>query len=75
MPEQAHTNSGRSDLMRAKIAAIAVIALLTLSVIALGFSALGEAQDATAASTEAEPAQDGGDNAAVSAFKFVCPFH
>ncbi len=62
--------------MKAKIAAIAVIALLTLSVIAVGFSALGEAQNATAASTaSAEPVRNGDDNAAVSAFKFVCPFH
>ena len=61
--------------MKPKFAAIAVIALLTLSVVAVGFSALGEAQDATAASTTAEPARSGDDNAAVSAFKFVCPFH
>ena len=62
--------------MKPKIAAIAVIALLTLSVIAVGFSALGETQNATAASTaSAEPGRNGDDNAAVSAFKFVCPFH
>ena len=62
--------------MKARVAAIAVIALLTLSVIAVGFSALGEARDATAASTSAaEPARNEDDNAAVSAFKFVCPFH
>ena len=62
--------------MKAKIAAIAVIALLTLSVIAVGFSAVGEAQDATASSiASAEQERSGEDNAAVSAFKFVCPFH
>ena len=61
--------------MKYKIAAIAIIALLTLSVIAVGFSALGEAQDATAASTAAQEPAGNGDNVAVSAFKFVCPFH
>ena len=62
--------------MQARIAAIAVISLLTLSVIAVGFSALGEAGDAAASNAQATgTAQDEGDNAAVSAFKFVCPFH
>ncbi len=62
--------------MKARIAAIAVIALLSLSVIAIGFSALGEAQDATAASSApVGESLESGDNTAVSAFKFVCPFH
>ena len=62
--------------MKARIAAIAVIALLTLSVVAVGFSALGEAGDAAASNTQTiGTAQEGDDNAAVSAFKFVCPFH
>ena len=62
--------------MKARIAAIAVIGLLTLSVIAVGFSALGETRGATAASTAAAEAPQGGDNnTAVATFKFVCPFH
>ena len=63
--------------MRARIAAISVIGLLTLSVIAAGFSALGDTRDATAAATSpaGAPLTNGGDNTAVSAFKFVCPFH
>ncbi len=63
--------------MKARIAAIAVIGLLTLSVIAVGVSAVGETRSATAtAAAEPAPGQDvGNDNAAVSAFKFVCPFH
>ena len=59
---------------KARIAAIAVVLLLTLSVFALGFSALNEARNTGAAGTTTIT-QDGGDNAAVSAFKFVCPFH
>ena len=62
--------------MKARIAAVAVITLLTLSVIAVGFSELAETRDAEAANaSSAEPTQDGGDNAAVSTFKYVCPFH
>ena len=61
--------------MKARIAVIFVIALLTLSVFAVGFSALGEAQDATAASTTAETVRNGDVNTAISTFKFVCPFH
>lgn len=60
--------------MKAKVAAIAVIGLLTLSVFAIGFTALGEAENSAAASS-VTPATEPGDNAAVSAFKFVCPFH
>ncbi len=62
--------------MKAKIAAIAVIGLLTLSVIAVGFSALGETRDGVASNAQAaERTQAADENAAVSAFKFVCPFH
>ena len=60
--------------MKAKVAAIAVIGLLTLAVFAVGFTALGEAESSAAASPVAPAAEPGG-NAAVSAFKFVCPFH
>ncbi len=59
--------------MKARIAAIAVIVLVTLSVFAVGFSALGEPQDITAAA--AESGQESGETSAVSTFKFVCPFH
>ena len=62
--------------MKARIAAVAIISLLTLSAIALGYSALGDTQDVTAASTATTATtttED--DNTAVSAFKFVCPFH
>ena len=62
--------------MKARIADVAVITLLTLSVVAVGSSALGETRDAEAANAAAaEPLQDVGDNAAVSTFKYVCPFH
>ena len=62
--------------MKARVAAIAVISLLTLSVFAVGASALGDTRDAEAsASATAEPTQNGGDNAALSTFKYVCPFH
>ena len=63
--------------MRIRIAAISVIGLLTLSVIAAGFSALGETQDVTASGTSSAGAAlpNDSDNTAVSAFKFVCPFH
>ena len=60
--------------MKAKIATIAVIGFLTLTVIALGVSALGEAQDASAATSKAavESSNLGdGDNTVVTAFKFV----
>ena len=54
--------------MRAKIAVVAVVLFLTVSVFAVGFSALGEASTSSAAA--AQPVS-GEDNAAVSAFKFV----
>ena len=61
--------------MKARLAVIAVIGLLTLSALALGFSALGDAPDVAASATAEQTTQAEGDNAAVSAFKFVCPFH
>ena len=61
--------------MKAKIAAIAVVALLTLSVVAVGALSVGQARDGAAAVGESRAGADGGDSAAVSAFKFVCPFH
>ena len=61
--------------MKAKIAAIAVVALLTLSVVAVGALSVGQARDAAAVGESRMAAADRGDSAAVSAFKFVCPFH
>jgi hypothetical protein len=64
--------------MRTKFAAIVVVSLLTLSAIAVGASALGPERDATDASSNTismDSGQVSGDSAAVSTFKFVCPFH
>ena len=62
--------------MKARLAAIAFAGFLTLVVIAVGFSALGQAQDAGVASAATvERSDQGGENPAVSSFKFVCPFH
>jgi hypothetical protein len=63
--------------LKARFAAIAIVGLLTLSVIAFGFSAVGEVRGgAPAVATSADqPTQDGSDNTALSTFKFVCPFH
>ena len=61
--------------MKVRLAAIAVIGLLTLSAIAMGFSALGDAPDVSASATAQQTTQVDGDNAAMSTFKFVCPFH
>jgi hypothetical protein len=60
--------------VKVRIATIAVIGLLTLSAIAMGFSALGETRDASAATSNASIENSGknnGDNVAVTAFKFV----
>ncbi len=60
--------------MRAKVAAIAVIGLLSLSVIAIGFTAVSGAESSAAAATSASAAESDA-NAALSTFRFVCPFH
>ncbi len=60
--------------MKAKVAVIAVVGLLTLSVIAIGFTAVSEAENSASANTSV-PAAESADNMAVSSFKFVCPFH
>ena len=59
--------------MKARIAAIAVIGLLTLSVIAIGVSAGGQVQGDAPTATASVENQD--DYAVESAFKMVCPFH
>lgn len=63
--------------MKPKLAAIAIIGLITLSVFAVGFSALDEARSASASAAvaQSDSSDYGNENAAVSAFKFVCPFH
>ena len=63
--------------MKPKLAAIAIIGLITLSVFAVGFSALNEAggASASAAAAQSDAMENGDENAAVSTFKFVCPFH
>ena len=58
--------------IKVRVAAIAVIVLLTLSAIALGFSAVTGADNSREpSSATAASSQDEGDNAVVSAFKFV----
>ena len=59
---------GRFGISKAKIAVIAVVAFLTLSFFAIGFSAVEQARGSPA--VVQQTAEDG-DNAAVSAFKFV----
>ena len=69
--------------MRPKIIAVLVVSILTLSVIATGVAAIGQAVgDETGAVSTAlvGQANDSGssgenDNALVSTFKLVCPFH
>ena len=63
--------------MSPKIAAILVLAILSVSIVLTGAAAISAAQsagqDQPAAGASAEPSD--GDNALVSSFKFVCPFH
>ena len=69
--------------MKPKIIAVLVIGILTLSVIATGVAAIGQAvaEEPGAASTtlvnNANDSDNSGDdnNALVSTFKLVCPFH
>ena len=60
--------------MKARVAVIAVAGLLTLSVFAIGFTAVSETESSATAAASA-PAAQPDDSAAISAFKFVCPFH
>jgi hypothetical protein len=69
--------------MKPKIIAALVVGILTLSVIATGVAAIGQAvaEEPGAASTalfnNANDSDNSGDdhNALVSTFKLVCPFH
>ena len=57
--------------VKVRVAAIAVIVLLTLGAVGLGFSAVSEARNQASGPAAAASQQDEGDNIAVSAFKFV----
>ncbi len=68
--------------MKPKIIAVLVIGILTLSVIATGVAAIGQAvgDEPGAVSTALVHQADdsdgsGNDNALVSTFKLICPFH
>lgn len=63
------TVSKRVSLSKSKLAIVALIAFLTLSFFAIGYSAMDEAQGNSAAVQQ--PAKQGGNNPAISAFKFV----
>ena len=62
-------NIRRVGVSKTKLAVIAVIAFLTLSFFAIGFSAVEEARGSPAAAHQ--QAGDKGDHAAVTVFKFV----
>lgn len=68
--------------MKPKLIAVLVVGILTLSVIATGVAAIGQAVgDEPGAATTAlvNQAHDsdgsGDDNTLVSTFKLICPFH
>jgi hypothetical protein len=69
--------------MKPKIVAVLVVGILTLSVIATGVAAIGQAVAdepgavSTALVNQANDSNHSGDenNALVSTFKLVCPFH
>ena len=60
---------GRVGVSKGKIAVIVVIAFLTLTFFAIGYSAV-ESVEGNAAAT-GQQTSDGGENTAISAFKFV----
>ena len=60
---------GRVGVSKGKIAVIAVIAFLTLTFFAIGYSAV-ESVEGNAAAT-GQQTSEGGENSAISAFKFV----
>lgn len=57
--------------MKAKIAAVVVIAFLTLSFFAVGFTAMEEAKTSPAAAAADQTVAENDENAAVAAFKWV----
>ena len=60
---------GRVGVSKGKIAVIAVIAFLTLTFFAIGYSAVESAEGNAAAAGQQNI--EGGESAAISAFKFV----
>ena len=60
-----------------KLAAILVLAILSVSILVTGAAAISAAQGADQFQTAASPSavQSEGDSGLVSTFKFVCPFH
>ena len=67
-------NIKRAGIIRARFLALLVVVILSVAIIAVGFSALGQTRDSEAYIVYGESTQ-ADDNSAVSAFKFVCPFH
>ena len=63
-------NIRRVGISKGKIAVIAVIAFLTLTFFAIGYTAVEEAE-ANAAVAQQQGMEVSGDNTAVSLFKFV----
>ncbi|PKB79837.1 MAG: hypothetical protein BZY88_11390 [SAR202 cluster bacterium Io17-Chloro-G9] len=65
--------------MSAKLVAILVLAILTVSVVVTGVAAISAAQGNTSqfetASRGPAAEQGDGESALVNSFKFVCPFH
>lgn len=59
----------RVGVSRGKLAVIAVIAFLTLTFFAIGYTALEQAEANTAANVQQDAGE--GENAALSVFKFV----
>ena len=62
-------NIGRIGISKGKIAVIAVIAFLTLTFFAIGYSALEQVESSAAANVQQDAGE--GENAAISVFKFV----
>ena len=62
-------NMRRVGISRGKIAVIAVIAFMTLTVFAIGYTALEQAENSAAANVQRDAGE--GENAALSVFKFV----
>ena len=62
-------NIRRVGISKGKLAVVAVVAFLTLTFFAIGYSAVEQAEGNVAATGQQEAG--GGENAAISAFKFV----
>ena len=69
MLDTVSTGKKRLAISKGRIAVLAVIAFLTLSFFAIGFSAVEEARGSPAAVQQQNGAE--GDNIAIAAFKFV----